>query len=459
VIRIRSIRAFLLVSLLLAAGLGSFAIALLTYHQSAHEVEELFDAELAQLARTLAALLEPEALVDRGAELSQALSAAGGEGGAGHPYETKLSFRVHRADGLLLFASPGAPGDDLRAPASGFSWLGREDYRWRVFTLEDPDDALWIQVMQREAIRLELTREIAADLFAESLLDLVLFALIVPAIVLVAFRPVQRIAADLAGRAPGNLRPVDASRVPEEVGGLVQSLNGLFERLSQAFENERRFTADAAHELRTPLAGLLVHAENAQRAATAEARDASMARLREAARRLQRLVDQLLTLSRLDPEAGLGDWQTVELGRVLKDELQQVEGRAAAGGLRVELREETGARIGGNATLLGVLVRNLLDNALRHARHRTRVVLRRRAGHPELVIEDDGPGVPEDQRERILQRFYRAPGQASGGAGLGLSIVLRIAELHGASVALADAQPGLRVTVSFAQREDTLVSA
>lgn len=457
---IRSIRWFLLVMLLLLALAGSLAVGALTYFQAAHEVEELFDADLAQLARVLAGLLDPETAETRGPELASSLARAGEAGGLdddeptalGHPYETKLGFQLRGADGRLVFSSPEAPEEPLAPLAAGFSWEMHGGFRWRVFTLADEADANWIQVAQRADVRGELAGEIAIDLLVQSLLGLPVLLLIVPLIVVAAFAPVQRIAAELRARTPGNLHPIDTQRVPEEVRGLVGSLNHLFRRLAMAFEAERRFTADAAHELRTPIAALLVHAENARRTRSEEARAASLDRITTGARRLQRLVEQLLTLSRLDPDAGLGEWQQVDLAAVAADEARQAGAQAERAGVRLECDFRSLPPVHGNGVMLGVLVRNLIDNALRHSPPGGRVRLsgRRVAESVEFVVEDEGPGVPPALRERVLERFYRAPGQRGEGSGLGLSIVRRIAEIHGATLRLDDAAPGLSVVVAFA---------
>ncbi len=463
--RIRSLRRFLLYTLLPAVVALAAAGAAWTYFNASHEVEELFDAELAQSARVLAGLTSPELLRDHADDLARALARHDGtEPGAeddsteagplGHAYETKLSFRIRLADGTVLFATPGAPGGGRPTPRPGYAWVEDGEFLWRVFTLEDPADAVWIEVGQRKDIRDELASEIAVDLFFQSLLPVPLLAVIIPLLVFAAFGPVRRIARELDSRAPSNLHPIDTGHVPAEVRSLVDALNRMFTRLSWAFETERRFTADAAHELRTPIAGMLVHTDNARRAKSAETRAASLDRVAQGVRRMQRLVEQLLTLSRLDPEAGLGNWEAVDLGRVVAEEAGQLSERARQQGVAFEISHHPGFRIPGNATMLGVLVRNLLDNALRHTPEggQVRVRVDEDAAGVTLSVADTGPGIPPELRQRVLERFYRAPGQAAEGSGLGLSIVRRIADIHGATLDLADGDPGLIVVVRFPGR-------
>lgn len=466
--RIRSIRQFLLWTLLPAVAVVSGGIAAWTYVVSAHEVEELFDAELAQSARVLAGLIDRGMLEERAGALAEALELArpGGprdpaDASAPHPYETKLSFQLLDAGGALLFAAPGSPGEDLGPLSPGFSWVPHGRFRWRVYTLENRREGLWIQAAQRDDIREELAGQIAVDLLLQSLLAVPLLALIVPLVVAAAFRPVRRIASDLNQRDPANLQAVDIREAPAEIRGLVRALNRLFHRLSVAFAAERRFTADAAHELRTPVAGLLVNADNALCAADEDARRMSVRRVAEGARRAQRLVEQLLTLSRLDPDAGLDQWHAVDLGEVVLEELRQAQAVARERGVEFELIR-TGRQIcTGNATMLGVLVRNLVDNALRHTPAGDKVTIEVR-GAPEwieLTITDTGPGIPPALRERVMERFYRVAGQTSDGSGLGLSIVARIAEIHGATLSLEDAPAlagsdgGLLVRLQFPSRK------
>ncbi len=461
--RIRSIRRFLLWSLIVAVVLAAGASAGWTYRQASHEVEELFDAELAQSARVLAGLADPDMLRDHAGDLQAAIARAGlsGPGAApatgeaprpaGHPYETKLSFRIRRDDGPVLFSTPGAPATGPSPPAPGYSWLDAGQLRWRIFSLYDAHDDLWIEVGQLKDIRDELSGDIAVDLFVQSLMTAPLLAVLVPALVLAAFAPVQRIARQIDKRAPSNLHPVDTGRVPVEIRSLVDALNRMFARLSTAFEAERRFTADAAHELRTPIAGMLVHVDNARRARTDGARATSLARVADGVRRMQRLVEQLLTLSRLDPESGLGEWEEVDLEKVAAEEAAHLAEQARAREIELALECEGVPPVRGNETMLGVLIRNLLDNALRHTPPAGRVTARlaARNGRVQLSVDDTGPGIPQELADRVWERFYRAPGQAGQGSGLGLSIVSRVAAIHEATLEMVNLGPGLSVRVTF----------
>lgn len=260
--------------------------------------------------------------------------------------------------------------------------------------------------------------------------------------------PLDEIAVELGTRAPERLDPVVPATAPREIRPLLEALNKLFERVGHTLDNERKFTADAAHELRTPLAAITAQAQVALRARDAAERDHAIDQLATSARRASHLVEQLLTLARLDPAAGL------PMGMVSLDELAVAscaEHGAAAleKNITLELDAPAPVSLMANEAMLRILLRNLLDNAVRYTPAGGKVWVGVTAN--TLTISDNGPGIPAGQREEALRRLHRLAGQDIEGSGLGLSIVARIAELHGASLELADGigQPGLAVRVTF----------
>jgi signal transduction histidine kinase len=264
--------------------------------------------------------------------------------------------------------------------------------------------------------------------------------------------PVAEIAAEVAGRDPERLDPISPAAAPKELRPLLDALNGLLGRVAVALERERGFTADAAHELRTPLAAIATQAEVASRAREASERDHALNQIVAGSRRAAHLVDQLLTLARLDPVAPL------VLTPVGLDSLA-AEVCADHGALALEKHidlalEAPGAVIvQGSADGLRILLRNLVDNAVRYTPSggKISVAVAIQDGAAVLSVSDSGPGIPPEQRENVLQRFHRLAGQDTDGSGLGLSIVARIAQLHRARLELADGigQPGLAVRLSF----------
>lgn len=261
-------------------------------------------------------------------------------------------------------------------------------------------------------------------------------------------RPLDEVAAELGKRAPERLDPVVPAAAPREVRPLLEALNALFERVGQAMEKERAFTADAAHELRTPLAAIAMQAQVATRARDAAERDHALAQLTASARRASHLVEQLLTLARLDPAAGL-PMTGLRLDTLAAEVCADQGAAAMEKNIALELEAPQPVTINGNDAMLRVLLRNLIDNAVRYTPAGGKVDVRVTAN--SLVVADSGPGIPAAQRADALRRLHRLAGQDIEGSGLGLSIVARIAELHGASLELADGigQPGLSVQLVF----------
>jgi len=301
-------------------------------------------------------------------------------------------------------------------------------------------------------IRKELTEQFVKRMLMPGLFGLPLLGLWVWFATRRGLAPIDAVTRQVASRAPDHLEALAPAAAPVEIRPLVEALNTLFGRVGQALDNERRFTADAAHELRTPLAALATQAQVALRARDATERDHAIAQIAAGARRASHLLDQLLTLARLDPAAGL-PLCAVRLDQ-LAAEICADHGLAALEkNLVLELEAPTAVSVPANAGMLRILLRNLIDNAVRYtpAGGQVRVGVGVSAGQVMLSVSDSGPGIPADARTQALQRFHRLAGQETEGSGLGLSIVTRIAELHGAQLELADGMgaPGLTVRLRF----------
>ncbi|HEX6267140.1 MAG TPA: ATP-binding protein [Burkholderiales bacterium] len=262
-------------------------------------------------------------------------------------------------------------------------------------------------------------------------------------------RPLRELRAQLARRGVADLAPFDNSRTPSEIEPLVAELNRLFGRIDEALQRERRLTADAAHELRTPLAVLSTQAQVARRASSDAVRDEALDALVAGATRAARLIEQMLTLARLESGQVEGAPQRVDLRGLAREALAELAPRALEKNLEVALAEGPAAAADGNPALIAVLLRNLVDNAVRYtpAGGRVRVAVRAPA---ELEVLDSGPGVPAAELPRLGERFHRLAPQGESGSGLGLSIVLRIAELHRARVRFAPGPDGIGLAVRVA---------
>jgi len=471
--------------LLLVLGIVSVVWVLAgwkTYHDAQQEVAEVFDANLVQSARILTSLLahevEEESEVRRDVELIArefSDSAAGDypilkamirrygapdsdhlrllvtSGGPGHRYESQFALLARYRDGAVLVKSPNAP--PLAREVDGFSEQAMDGALWRTFSLTDADTGLTVQVAEHQAVRQKLLRQITASTLEPLLFALPLLALALWAAVGQGLRPLRRLTADLERREPDTLEPLVSSDSPVEVRPLVDALNRLFERVERSMQHERRFTADAAHELRTPLAALRAQAQVARREEDPQRRDAALGHIISGVDRATHLVEQLLTLARADARQQ-GD---VLAGRVsLRETAAAVVAEIAPWALQqtceLSLQGASG-EVRGDAVLLRILIRNLVDNAVRYsgAGSQVRVGILEARNHVVLSVDDSGPGIALDERETLQERFHRGDDITQSGTGLGLSIVRRIADLHGARVELgyADDGSGLSVKVIF----------
>ncbi|MFZ2754401.1 MAG: ATP-binding protein [Lysobacteraceae bacterium] len=448
--------------LLIAAGFS--------YRAGLQEAGELFDAKLAHSSRVLVSLVDKpfddltahaegasnddpliiEVWRGRATGIGEALAMADG-----HAYETKLAFQVRDARGALLLRSDSGPGHALAPLEPGFANLTIDGEHWRTFTLKSPSGR-WYQSGELSAIREEIAREIAFGTLMPLLAALPLLALCVWFAVGWACASLQRVSDAVELRAPNHLEAIELSRVPHEIQGIVKAVNGLLERLDSALSRERRFTADAAHELRTPIAALKVHAYNLRQSTTNGERGQSQQYLDAGIQRMERLVAQLLALSRIENGGGIPARRSIDLAATVQRHERDYAALGAADGKRILLTAEP-AMVLGDEPVIDALVRNLLDNAVRYAPPDGVVAVR--VGHDSgrdgsrviLVVEDSGPGVPEEARQRVFGRFHRELGTGVEGSGLGLSIVAQALQLHGGEIAL-DTSPtlgGLRATVTL----------
>ncbi|HWS75538.1 MAG TPA: ATP-binding protein [Quisquiliibacterium sp.] len=442
----RSLRARLL-ALLTGTVLAAWAAtALFTYFDARSEIDAMLDAHLEQSAALLAARTDRDAHPDRGPR-----TPASAEAGPAPREERVVAFQLWEGD-TLRSRSPDAPETRLSGTAEGFSESSIEGDRWRVYGRRDAQGRYLVQVGERRAIREELAQSVASHLLHPLAVALPALALLIWLAITWAVRPLDRIAREVAGREPDNLAPLDESGAPGEAAPLLRSLNALFARVSASIDKERRFTSDAAHELRTPLAAVKTHVQVAMGARGAPERERALAQAVAGLDRSTRLVEQLLVLARLDPGATVMRRQPVRLDEAAAACLAELAPAAAA--RRIELGlEGTAVTVGADPVLIEVLLRNLVDNAVRYTPDGGAVSVTTQASEAGavLVVEDTGPGIPAAAIERATERFYRVPGSASSGSGLGLSIVERIAQLHAASLRLGPGArgQGLRVEVVF----------
>ena len=434
--------------------------ATFSYRAGLQEANELFDAKLAHSARVLMSLVDEPLgeLEGRAPGDPMVISVWHGDGSGhdqdlisagGHVYETKLAFQARDADGRLLLRSESGPAQELAPLAPGYADVTLDGELWRTFTLRAPS-GMWYQASELSDIREEMAEGIAFGTLVPLFVSLPLMALMIWLAISWASRGLLRISTEIEARAPNRLAPIELGRVPKEIQGLVKAVNGLLERLDAALSRERRFTADAAHELRTPVAAVKVHADNLRTAINDAERLESQQRLDAGVRRMERAISQLLALSRVEPGAAALARDGVLLQDIVARHAEDARALAGERDITVSV-DATRAIVPGDAAALDGLVRNLLDNAVRYtpAAGQVRVQLATAEGEVRLVVEDSGPGIPPEARERVFERFHRELGTGVEGSGLGLSIVAQVLASHGGRIAL-DASPtlgGLRATV------------
>jgi two-component system sensor histidine kinase QseC len=437
----------------LLAVLG--AAAWIGFEGAQDEADELFDARLATSARVLAAQVGARPPDPRAAPVVLPFPAPLGNashdeaGPLGHPYETKIAFQVLDAEGRLLMRSAAAPATPFAALAPGFS---TQAAAWRVFSLRAGD--FWVQAAESLEVRDELSLKLALAAVTPLMAGIPLLLVLLAALMGYGLAPLAELARRIARREPGSLAPLALARSTAEIEPVLQALNGLLERVQAAIARERRFTADAAHELRTPLAALKVHAQNAARAASDGERQASLERMMAGLERSVRLVEQMLDLSRAT--AARAPAAPVSLQQVVEDALDDVLPKLKERRIKVSVASDpppAEPAVLGDRDKLTSLARNLLDNAARYAPagSAVRLEIASRPGAVVLSVSDQGPGVAPELRERVFESYYRIPGTPGDGSGLGLAIVREIASAHGAAVTLGAGEGGrgTRVSVTF----------
>ena len=432
-----SLRARLLWFLLAAIVLAAGAQALVAYRTVLKEADDIFDYHMQQMAQSLRAGLPPSAAV-------------GGIGSGEQNFE--FVVQVWTADGVRIFESAEQAALPQLA-VLGFADVRARGTTYRVFSMQT--SGLVIQVAQDMAARRDMAGALALRTVAPVALMAPLLMLVVWWVVSRSLAPVARVRKQVASRQADDLSAVSDEDLPDEVRPLVQELNLLFDRVRHAFDAQKHFVADAAHELRSPLAALKLQVQGLQRAPDDAARELAVSRLVAGIDRATRLVEQMLALARHEASMAAGARpQPVDLAEVARLAISDVV--AAAQARRIDIgiaHADAEAVVDGQPEALRMLLRNLIDNAVKYTPEEGRVDVGIAAvgSAVELSVDDSGPGLPEKERERVLDRFYRSGEPQAPGSGLGLAIVKSIADLHGAAVVLA-ASPslgGLRVLVRF----------
>ncbi|WP_449255112.1 ATP-binding protein [Bosea sp. (in: a-proteobacteria)] len=433
-----SLRARLFLILVVATGLIWLAATIWIYLGTKRELEHVLDTRLQEAARMVASLVRDDGGAG-GAAIAAAPQVANG-------YQRQLSCQIWSLDGHLVAASSSAPAERLTEAAEGFSSSLVAGEPWRVYAIEDAARGVRVLVGDRLGLRDRLVQDLVRGLVAPALLILPLLAGLIWLCVGRGLAPLKGIAADLKGRAADDLAPLPPRDI-DELRPLTEALNGLFGRLDAARRHERAVTAFAAHELRTPLAGIRTQAQIARAAEDGTMRLSALDKIVQGVDRTARLMSQLLALARLDagtasPAAGL-----VVLGPLLRE----IDRERSRSDLVVEIDPELDTfAVAGDPDTLAVVLRNLHENACAHSPPAGRVRWCRE-GRSGLAVADEGPGIPPDEIPLVTQRFYRGRRSVAAGSGLGLAIVeVALTRLRCGGVRLENRSPrGLKATISF----------
>jgi len=425
---VRSIRANLVLWLVSALALGVIAVLAATYALTRGQVGRLFDEELRQVALAVHLRLDWE-------QPSLRIARPG----------FSLSVRAYDETGRVYFESalPSLPADLQQTFREGFAHIETAEGPWRVYT-HVSDEGI-VQVGQPVEARDALARDVTFRALIPMLLLIPLIALLTPWVLRRGLAPLEDTSRRVSDRDASRLDPLPEHNAPAELLPLIGQINALLGRLAASLDADRRFLADAAHELRSPVAALALQVQLAARAQTPAARAAALHELSRGIERARRLVQQLLDFARFEPGVTLEPFETFDLARLARETVGLYAARAEALGVDIGADAGEPARMLGSETELRSLIENLVDNALRYAPAGTAVTV---AVHPrgrdvEMTVVDEGPGIPAAERERVFERFHRVAGDSTAGSGLGLSIARAIVERHHGRIELGETHPGL----------------
>ncbi len=486
----------LLVLLGLVSFLGWGVIATLNTRTSIHELHELYDVHLALMAKAFLHLMDPdndqqhtlpatlssaeiEQLFDSWPDLPERPTVSDPKRAAtastlqpavpqGRPPEAKpirygnrLRYQLWRDDGSLLFRSDNAPTIATTETAGFSDTTDPQGLGWRHYSVHDQHHGVRIIVSEPHDFRSHLVRNLIMSAATPLVLGLPLLFGLLWLSIRTGLSPLARLSQDIAQRQADQLTPINAQNVPGEVQPIVLALNGLLQRVAETLAHERRFTDNAAHQLRTPLAAIQAHLYAVRHTVNPAVQGQALDLLQQTLERAIRLVNQLLTLARLDPKPALPDFQAIQLADIAEAVCAELAPLALQKDQTLSLLAPPGLPLlMGNADLLSMLIANLLDNAIHYTGRAGQIEISLSADMSglTLMVRDDGPGIAPEQRERVFERFYRFAPHDQTGTGLGLPICQRIAQLHQASITLSEGLGGrgLGVSVKFLTSTQTI---
>jgi two-component system, OmpR family, sensor histidine kinase QseC len=423
-----------------------------------HESEEIFSARLATSARVLEVLAAKQLehatitnpiIIELPKELEHQHSST--EEISGHPYESKISFQIWHSNGKLLAKSATAPDKPLGPMTEGFGKNLIGDDLWQVFKLKSGDT--WVMVAEMDSVRGEMAGDLGVAIMTPLIIGSLILLIVINLIAYRSFQPLQALANVIAAREPQSIKPIKLSKTPTELKPVIDELNHLLDRVQKAFKREQQFIDAAAHEIRTPIAALQLHIENAVNAKNDADRDQSLAEALSGLRRTTRLTEQLLTLSRVSGATDQEKQQVLSLDGICKEVIKNTQPLISQRGQTIELHVNDDCLIQGEQHKIERVIQNLIDNASQYgsAHGLISVSLAKVANTIRLVVSNDGDIIPDSEKIKVFDPYYRILGSKSFGSGLGLAIVKEIIQQHKGSIRIEDksAGNGVQMIIEF----------
>lgn len=451
----KSIRVFLVVLLLAIVTLANFAAALRGYLGSMDEAERLFNQRLLQQVDLLNYLL-PARYQDYVLRTAPEIFPARIKDTAinSSPQIADLQFQWISTEGKLLARSAAMPDEIVTNLQAGYQFINFNHYRWHLLVAPAANNAGWYVLAERDDQRYRLAESMILQAVSPMVIAIPLLGCVIWWVLGIGLKPVAKLAQEFHAREATDLRPLAQQEMPNELIQLAQSANELLRRLEASFRREQRFSADAAHELRTPIAALNIHCENLLHELNPAPESAH--KLQQGIKRMSYLVEQILLLNKTSPDHFMSQFKPVNLTALAKQVIVAASDALNDKNLQIEFAGNT-CWVEGDSAALETLVNNLLGNAIKYTPVNGRIALHTWQRGTDVILEvmDNGPGIPAEQRERVFDRFYRLHGDrhnsGTPGCGLGLSIVKQVVDLHRAHIHLTQSSfaSGLLVIVAF----------
>lgn len=461
-----TLRSKLLLRLIIASIILVGGTAWLGYQDVRYETSELFDAQLARSARIILSLAQAQNGDSGFSKIQEYLDENGlsvmyfdfeeepdEQQADGHIYETKLAFQIWDNEGNLVVKSYNAPIEPMAIETNRFNNTVIDNYNWRTFSLQSKNKKYKCITAERLDVRNDLIKKISSDLFY-------LFIILIPALAIILFITIhqsllslQRLATQIDRRSGDNLDTIQNENDYTEIATIKKALNHLLQRLKETLAREKRITSDAAHELRTPLAAIRLHTELAKTAKNKQQQNESLNQIISGVDRTTHMVEQLLALARLESDLLANNFIRIDLSALIIEESALLSPLALNKNIDVSFDKKNAGMINGDESSLRLLIRNLLTNAIAYTPDGGKITIKltNAQTHTVLTIEDNGPGIAEQDRERVLERFYRVENHQTPGCGIGLSIVARVVQIHNGTLQLlhSDKNRGLKVVIQF----------